>query len=37
LVLQGSTLAPLVRLLHFQGDDEAAREEQQARAAAVKM
>jgi len=36
LVLQGSTLAPVVRLLRFPTDDEAAREEQQARAAAAR-
>src|SRR5262249_39722695 len=36
LVLQGSTLAPVVRLLRFPSDDEAAREEQQARATAAR-
>jgi CPA1 family monovalent cation:H+ antiporter len=36
LVLQGSTLAPVVRLLRFPTDDEAAREEQRARAAAAR-
>jgi len=36
LVLQGSTLAPVVRLLRFPADDEAAREEQRARAAAAR-
>jgi monovalent cation/hydrogen antiporter len=36
LVLQGSTLAPVVRLLRFPPDNESAREEQQARSEAAR-